>query len=439
MVSALLRASVRLGRWMACVLIVFAIASPGYAQESRLLITVTANDHDGDRWVRYPLSGATIRVTHRQDGALVKTGTTDGLGNAEIIVPSLREWGYVVAATLDGYEPDNDYGILGAEIWPPPGDVAVGVSLRVITPKTEPEIDRSPNLPEGRIFGRIVLTDGTPMPLTQVEARGERWYRTTLTAEDGSFTLRLLPDVYTIHSPGVDSVADNRPRAARPGTYPLPVGVEARHITGPVDLVLEPLRLFHVTVIVTNDLGDRVSDANVDNLIGNKDGVLVLGPYPPGTKRTMFINGRIGNAEFAGITSFEVQDADQDVTVTLARAASLTGRVEFANRSTPLHSGSGLQVIARHPDDAARGSNAAPDSRKGLIDADGWFTLTGLIGPMCLDVVGLPYPADVRVTRRGSDVTNKVLNFESGEDQGDLLIRIERRDGSFEAPPRCKP
>jgi hypothetical protein len=425
-------------RALAIIVGLVAPTVPAYAQDSRLLITVIARDHDG---LEFPLQGATVHVKRREDGNLVSTATTNQLGFVEIVVPSLRTYGYSVVATLDGYEPDMGLRRIEEDVWAPPGDVEVRYTLRMIPPPPGPDVGGPPPIfpDKGRIFGRVVLPDGTPLPRTSIQARGQRWGGNTETAEDGSFNIRLFPDVYTLHASGRTYTGSRV--GSRNGDYPSPVVVASRRNSGPVDLVLEPFYLFYVSVIVTNDLGARVPSAKVEfigdgvaaNLPTGQDGVLTLGPFPPG-RRTIVANANVDGTEFAGTTSADSLEADQEVSVVLMPAARMSGRVEFDGRSTPLHSTSALHVTAH-----VLGTTGTNSDRRALVGPEGQFTLTGLVGAMCLSVVNIPSPwYVVDITQQGRDITNKAVTFNPGEVAIDVLIRLERADGPIPERPKCK-
>lgn len=121
----------------------------------------------------------------------------------------------------------------------------------------------------------------------------------------------------------------------------------------------------------------------------------------------------------------------------LRPAATLSGRVEFIDRSRPLQGGDGLRVVARGPDSRSSGASRA---RSVSVDPEGGFTLTGLVGDLCLSVVAAPAPWVVRdVALQGLDVTNKLLTFKPAEQISGLLIRLEQGDGSHWTYPKCKP
>ena len=418
-----------------------AIPLPASAQDSRLLITVIGSDHDR---IESPLSGVMVRVKRREDGQVVGTGTTDRLGFVEIIVPPLRTWGYTVGATIDGYEPGIGAELTEMDVWAVPGDIEVRFPMQMIGLPPGPEVGGPPPVfpDKGRVFGRVMLPDGTPLPRTTVHVRG-RWGGLGTTAEDGSFRLEVLPGVYTIHADG--RIYADSPVGSRNGDYPSPVVVASRRDTGPVDVVLEPLYLFNVTITATDDVGDPIPGAHIEaagqgrhvSLPSEKDGVLIIKQIPPNSTLRIIANARLGDVEFAGSTSVDVTDADQAVSVVLRPAAKLSGRVEFGGRLTPLHSTSALEVTAHAPD--TTGTNGV-ESRRALVGPDGRFTLTGLIGEMCLSVVGIPRPwYVVDVTQQSLDVTNKVLTFNPGEEAVDVLIRVERAEGPIPERPKCKP
>ena len=436
---------VRTGRlvcWVSCLISVLAIPARSAAQDSRLFITAIGRDHDS---VSSPLSGVTVRVTRTEDGALVKTATTDGLGLAEIVVPPLQKCCYLIVGTLEGYVPLM--GAPGFELFPPPGDVAVGIHLQMIPVDPGPDIGAPTTGPAlGGIFGRIVLVDGTPVPFTLLNARGPRLQPSTQTAEDGSFRIETFPDLYTIESPGSRfALRPGALRGAKSGVFPSPVRIVAGRYTGPVDLVLEPLDLFHIAVTVTNELGDSVSGAQIE-FTGlersglestGEDGTTTIGPFAPNSKQTIFVNTRLDGVELAGVASVDVLDSDQEVSIVLRPAATLSGRVEFIDRSRPLQGGHGPRVVARGPDSTSSGASRA---RSVLVDPEGGFTLTGLVGDLCLSVVDAPAPWVVRdVALQGLDVTNQLLTFKPGEQISGLLFRLEQGDGSHWTYPKCKP
>jgi hypothetical protein len=232
---------------------------------------------------------------------------------------------------------------------------------------------------------------------------------------------------------------------AKSGVFPSPVRIVAGRFNGPVDLVLEPQHLFQIAVTVTYELGDRVPGAQIEftslerSGLGStdEDGTITIGPFAPNTKQTIFANTRLGDVEFAGVASVDIQDGDQEVSIVMLPAATVSGRVEFVGRSRPLQGSSGLRVMARGPSSTTSGGSRA---RSASVEPDGGFTLPGLLGDLCLSVVDAPHPWVVRdVALQGLDVTNKLLTFKPGEQISGLVFRVEEGDGRLRAFPKCKP
>jgi len=161
--------------------------------------------------------------------------------------------------------------------------------------------------------------------------------------------------------------------------------------------------LFNATITVLDDRGQPAKDAEVevfwnrDPLTSNGTGAnslglfhtkgepVVLGPTLPGSV-TVVARSLSGAVPLAGITQFDLQGASRKVRVLMRTAARVSGRVEFDGREIPVQGGNGTRVLFVPTGSTVHYSNTTP-----TIEADGTFTLNGLIGEGCLRVDGVPY------------------------------------------------
>ena len=96
-----------------------------------------------------------------------------------------------------------------------------------------------------------------------------------------------------------------------------------------------------------------------------------------------------------------------------------------------------VRLIPHHPD--------APDfsffSDDNLVNTDGTFLLSGLIGELCLEPNGLwPPNWDVlAITYQGADITTRAVRLEYGQEVSDVIVHLGPRDPQpYLGPkPRC--
>jgi hypothetical protein len=427
---------------MPAIVFIALLTASSLQPQTTLLVTIRDD-------FNIPLSGIEVNVALEADPRQVAKGTSDGLGVAVLSVTPFRP--YIVTAAASGYESPS-----GTPINPPPGEVAVSLLLRREELLPEPEVPQVRRLPNGSIIGKVLTLDGEPAVDVPVKAKHQSSSNiySGQTRADGSFALSVPPGSYDVESPGVSSASPwfrSTPSyvAYEPSETTTRVGVSSRGISASVDLRLKAVRHFNVTVAVKDNAGARVPYADVTfsyrrdfriphstrgEFRTDASGIVQLGPMPPGPVTIIARHGE--RPDMAGIATIDVRDAPlDDVTVALTPAGRLVGRVEFLDRQVPLHGGEGIRVLQHPPDSPLPGY--APDDA-GLVNAIGEFTLTGLVGDVCLALTGLPSGWRLRdITHRGEDMTARPFTIESGDTVTDVLIRVEPGEWVIKPPPRC--
>ena len=427
-------------------LVLLGIPTRLFAQDSRLLISVVD-------YADAPIPNARITVVlnHPEPAkrAVVARGETDAVGTTAISVESRVP--YVVLVSHDYYALPEPR--LEPHIVPAAGDVVLGFKLALIA---DLQRDRAvgpgpPAEPRGLVAGQVVAPDGAPLANIKVTAyrNGSHWGETR-TRKDGSYRLSLLPGGYEVAAGGYDGVPVSVLPVPTYTSYERSKDVKAVVAAQGgtrVDFVLTPLRLFSVTVRAIDDLGDVVPNAEVavtslredislqaQHRTG-ADGTVTFGPTVP-ARVQIEIHGIKDDRHLAASRTIEVRDAPLEVTVQLAPAGSITGRVEFLDRLEPLHDGPGLRVL--HTASGMRPGMWSSGDPSGRVATSGEFVATGIVGERCLHLVGIPGGWRLLdITYNGEDYTYRPFSLASGENIVGVVIRVEPKPVDLSAPRRC--
>ena len=428
------------------ILVLLGIPTRLLAQDSRLLVSVI--DYAG---APIPNARITVVLNHPEPArrVVVARGETDALGTTAISVEPRRP--YVVLVSHDYFALPEPR----AEPWivPAVGDVVLGFKLALIADlQRDAAVGPGPPAePRGVVAGQVVAPDGAPLANIKVTAyrNGSHWGETR-TRKDGSYRLSLVPGGYQVAAGGYDGVPVS--------VLPVPTytsyerskdvtAVVAAHGGTRVDFVLTPLRLFNVTVTAIDELGDIVPNADVsavglrqDISMGasrktGADGTTMIGPTVP-ARIQLDIHGTRGDQHLAASRTIEVRDAPLQVTVQLAPAGSITGRVEFLDRLEPLHEGAGLHVV--HTASGMRPGMWSSGDPSGRVAANGEFVATGIAGERCLHLVGIPGGWRLLdITYNGEDYTYRPFSLEPGENRAGVVIRVEPKPVDLSVSRRC--
>ena len=173
-------------------------------------------------------------------------------------------------------------------------------------------------------------------------------------------------------------------------------------------------------------------------------GAVQIGPLQPGT---IAIQARALEASPAQVGAIRVAldgEPRDDLSLTLSPAATISGRVEFEGRATPLNGPDGLRVV-----DGVDGQTfgVIATSRRGVVDADGTFILDGLFDGACLTLWGIPdgWHLD-SIDLLGRNYLNRPIPLASGQTVTGVVLRVVPdlggsgdRSGRCAAPPAGAP
>ena len=434
--------------------LLWVCAAPVSAQTARLLVRVI------DRPTGAPIPDVRVQI-FREDPppatraripiptkTLIASAQTDALGTAVISVKASVY--YYIRATHKQYLPtDDDFH----RIRPSEGDVAVGLNLFPADFILPPADGQRLEIVQGRLVGRVSSPTGEglsniPVMAQQLENAGTS--ASTRTADDGSYSLALNPGTYTILAGGDLAPPISKWSSRDYTVYPRNDQTTARVVSGRrtrADIVLNPLRSFNVTVLVIDDLGQRVSNANVHALIERgystampervtgEDGSAKIGPTTPG-KVELLVHATKDERYLIGKGTIEIHDRPLTVTMSLVPSGIITGRVEFMGRLDPLHNPAGLRVTPivsgrSNPTHVITVRPGAP----GEVTASGEFKVVHLLGGHCLRLEGIPAGwRFVDVTYNGQDYTNRAFQLEAGQILDGVLIRVEPGPFQYSRP-----
>lgn len=364
---------------------------PLHARAQTCHVIVTVDDGDD------AIVGALVTLLNERH-EVVASGTTDGTGRRLLDVAPGR---YEVRASAPGLTigPYSSAGIDAID-----GDVAVGLRLWQPTVGEASATPAAAPSPLGEIRGRVRTPDGRPVSGATIEAIGYRVHGgRAVTARDGSYRLRVPPDTYNVTAhKGEPFGPRTTPKTVPPvwDYYPAsfltpPVHVVPEHIATAADLELIQTRAVRVTATVHDETGrvpapvtvQYFSDRHSGERMADAGGKVEVGLLLPGV---VVIRARAMGATstLAGVTRVEVEDQPlDDVNLILSAGAKISGRVEFDERSRPLHNRSGLRVQEYAAGRTPFGFLAT--SRRGTVNADGYFELDGLMDGDCLMLDGI--------------------------------------------------
>lgn len=376
---------------------------------------------------------------------LIASAQTDALGMAAISI-SLEVFNqYYIRATHKQYFPTEP------EFLPmrlSEGDVAVGIEL---FPRdfVGPPVGEPTEIVQGRLVGQVSSPTGDGLPNILIVAQQTETGRngSTHTGNDGSYSLALVPGDYRIFAAGDPSASVAKPSSPDYSAYPVTEQTKARIVAGRrtrADMVLNPVRSVNITVLVTDDLGQSVSNADVFALsergnssamvagLTGEDGSVKIGRTTPG-EVGLLVHATKEERYLIGKAKIEIQDRPLIVTMSLVPSGIITGRVEFVGRLDPLHSSGGLRVNQTVP-----GRSIPTHTIKGTsgqVTASGEFKVTHLLGEQCLMLDGIPSGWRlVDVTHNGQDYTNRAFRLESGQIISGVVIRVEPGTSEYSRP-----
>jgi hypothetical protein len=422
------------------------LASPLHAQTARLIVTVV-DPSDA------PIPEARIQIFRENppplNRTLIASYQTDALGTVEISVDAFRH--YAIRATHKQFLPP-EFEFL--TVWPFEGDVAIGVTLWPVDILLDHVVDQPPPLDgaKGRLTGQVFSSTGEALsniPVIAQQSENSGRNANTRTEDDGSYSLALEPGTYTIYAGG-ELYAPISSWSSRDYTaYARSEQAKARVISGRrtrADIVLSPVRLVNVTVLVIDDLGQTVSDADVFaygergyTLVNasrrtGQDGSVKIGPTASGEVE-LLVHATKDGRHLIGKATIEIQERPLDVTMSLVASGIITGRVEFLGRLDPLHSPVGLQVIHTVPGKSM--PTHAIKGTSGQVSASGEFTVMHLLGEECLTLSGIPWGWRLReITYNGQDYIRRPFSLESSQIVSGVVIRVEPGASEY-TPPTC--
>jgi hypothetical protein len=426
------------------VLLLVALAAPSSAQTARLLVTVI--DDSGA-----PIPEARIQLFHPNpppfQRTLIASYATDSLGMVEIRADAFRA--YEIRATHEQFTSSEEQPRL---IWPFEGDVEIGFSLSARADALLALLahvgDLSPptRVTKGRLAGRVVSATGEAVANTLVNVQAGGTGAHTRTAADGSYSLDLDPGTYRVSAGGELSAPISEWSSPTYIVYARNEQTLAAVSSGQrtrADIVLNPVRLFNVTVTVVDDLGQTVSGARVvaavrrenhTSEIGREtgeDGSAKIGPQPPGPVE-LLVQATKDDRSLTGRATIEIRSSPLKVTMTLVASGVITGRVEFDGRVDPLHGSDGLRVI--HTVVGKGVPSQSHQDPSGRVSVTGDFMVMHLLGEECLRLSGIPSGWRLReITYNGQDFMHRPFSLESGQIISGVVIRVE--PGASEYPP----
>lgn len=401
------------------------------------------------------ISGATITIV-RKDGQTVATVVTDSSGLATATVPT-GNYDAIVSASGYGSETVIVDAIPGESEIPvmlsPRGDEAVFDTADPPAPQ-----------PSGAISGRVLTLQGEPVSHASVTFVADNWYpqQSVVTADDGSFRLRLpliasagatdlrvqvrrhvlpMPKTSTVVYMPDNTEFSSRVRVfagfeskgleLRVATHPeYFVKVAVRDLTGEVPPGVE------ISMSTAPALRLGVSESSAGMFPAGDDGAVMFGPLQPGPV-TLWAATNQTRPSLAALAQIQIEDrVPDDVILRLMPAARVKGRVEFAGLSRPLRGASPLRVLAAIAGHGAPGWHS--DDSNGVVQMDGSFVLDGLVGERCLRLVNVGPGWVLQSTMVGGrDATNAPLVFESGQEVGDVVLRVTQGDPVLSPPRAC--
>ena len=348
-----------------------ALSAPLSAQTARLLVTVV------DRTTGVSIPDVRVQI-FREDpppatrwgspigtNTLIASAQTDALGTAVISVKTFYR--YLVRATHKQYLPTEPEFL---PIRASEGDVEVAINLFPVDFILPPVVGETLEIVKGRLVGQVSSPTGEALSNIRILAQQSASGRNgdTRTGDDGSYSLALVPGDYTIYAVGDLAAPIPKQSSQDFRAYPVTEHAKARIVAGRrtrADIVLNPVRSVSVTVLVTDDLGQRVSNADVFALsergnssamlagLTGEEGSVKIGPTTPG-EVGLLVHATKDDRYLIGKAKIEIQDRPLIVTMSLVPSGIIIGRVEFVGRVDPLHSSGGMRVMQTVPGSVRR-------------------------------------------------------------------------------------
>jgi hypothetical protein len=410
-------------------LVLLLLALPAAAAAQGPIFIVRAVDEHNKR----ALANTLIQVREVESDVVFAEARTNDQGQVSIPVAPLQ-W-YSVQAIAPGFT-SREQVLLS---------LARGTSSFAVL--LEPVAAKFPRLKYGTVSGRVLGTGGVPLPGIVVTADGGptamQWGRTT-TEKDGSFRMEVPEGTYKV---GTASSSPSPLFVAVPPVFDVYGAAEMSPVTVAADretsgVVIYPPReqRFRARVTVVADTGP-VSDGRVEWRGAHGRGFAAriqpggfadLGPLARGVYTITAIAGR-KPAQLAGTGTIEVDDEPlDDPVIYVVPAGRASGHVLGVDgRPVRLRAGEHFSVLANAAGSLSLGSG--PDN---LVDRDGRFLLTGLLGDICLSLAGEDAHA-ASVTHEGTDYTGRPFHFEPGREISGIVIRLGRGRLRYPDDRRC--
>jgi Carboxypeptidase regulatory-like domain len=299
------------------------------------------------------------------------------------------------------------------------------------------------------IRGRVLDADGQPMPnvdMTVMLATEERqkFGPSVLTDGDGKFLLEKVPAGRVLlraqprlRPPAIEGGVVKRDRFRPPAYFP---GVLELLDAWPIDVAAgEIIELdFHMPVVVVGSIKTTVSGPDgytieqlramrpegneIKNVTVDADGI----GYAEGLREGRYVvaaRGRTKDQRLAAFQIVHITAGEHPVELTLAPAATITGRVVSDRGGIPPIGN--MRVVAAWTDGSIDLDPLSRDEAE--VGLDGSFVIPGLFGTRAIRVTGLPKGWEVSSIRAGrADVTTSGIGLAAGEAM-EITITLSRR------------
>ena len=306
--------------------------------------------------------------------------------------------------------------------------------------------------PAATLRGRVFDPDGQPFagveitPYVLVADRERLMGPSRLTAEDGTFEMTGLEPgrVFLRATPRLRRARVTPETRARvrailghpPVYYP---GVLDRKDAWPIDLAagetvefdfhIPPVLAASIKATVTGPPGYTLEQLRVMRPASNSirtanvvDGVAYFDNLREGLY-AIVARGRVGDARLAAFDVLELDAGELAVTLSLERAAVVTGQVVAERAEPPSLAGARVTAVLSRD-----GSDLDPlPSDHGDVGGDGSFRIEGLFGRRAFHVSGLPEDWYVYTVRTGaSDITSSAIDIAAGSSI-DITVVVRRK------------
>lgn len=202
-----------------------------------------------------------------------------------------------------------------------------------------------------------------------------------------------------------------------------PVHVAAHDVTG-IDIAVRKLRTFTISGVVVDAAGAPAGDVDVTFHRYRQDGGtgstrrsadgqfrfegLTPGDYAVEARKGIRTLGMVMDApDERGYAAVKIDQDDVEFVLAMRKPATVRGRVVFEDGAPPVQGSDPITIGTEF-----EGPHGGWPVRPAPIDADGSFTLTGLMDPVRLLVQNLPRGWIVKSVRyRGQDITDAPTEF----------------------------